>query len=227
MKKYLKDIIYIAVIIVLCFALTVSVKSCKSYKHNLSQNIEALSDTVHYYKSKSKSLVAEKKALTGSFKDVKEVDKVLYNEVKDMKIKSSDVSAAAHISGEIDLGKNDTVFKVTHDTIYKGFSKDFDFSNKYRSLSGNVNYHKDSLKISFSKDIVNFDYTVAVTKDSKIAVKSNNPYIKYKEISGFTLPKKKQKRWGIGPYAGVSYDFVNSKIVPTVGIGIQYSIIRF
>jgi hypothetical protein len=81
--------------------------------------------------------------------------------------------------------------------------------------------------VNITKDVVKFDYTVAMDKNNKIYIKSTNPYVKYEEISGFQVPKQKQKKWGIGPQIGVGYDPVHNKISPTIGIGIQWSPIQF
>ena len=63
-------------------------------------------------------------------------------------------------------------------------------------------------------------------KDAKIYMKSTNPYVKYNEISGFTVPKQKQKRWSLGPSVNFGYDPFQGKTSASVGISLNYGIIK-
>jgi hypothetical protein len=220
-------IYYILGIIVLIGFLSVSVDRCskvsKEYKHNL----EALNDTIKYYQDANGNLVAKKLAFESDINTLKLLNEDLYNQIDSLKLKKNNVTQIFYVDGQISNPEKDTTYIVQHDTISRGFSKDFNFNNKYRILEGNVNYKQDSLGINIKKDIINFDYTLALDKDNNIYVKSTNPYVKYNEITGFTLPKEKRKRWNIGPSISFGYDPVNNRPGVTGGISLSYGIIQW
>jgi hypothetical protein len=101
----------------------------------------------------------------------------------------------------------------------------FDFSNKWRELAGNVSLKDSIIGMTIDKDIVHIDYTM-VEKDGRVYVSSENPYVRFNDIQGITLSKPKQKRFNIGPNIGMSFTS-DGKIKPSVGIGITYSLISF
>ena len=99
------------------------------------------------------------------------------------------------------------------------------FNDKYRELEGNV-YLKDSLLgMNINKDNVYADFTMAI-EDNKVFIKSNNPYIKYNDIKGLTLPysSKRKATLVIGPSFTYGYDFNNKEFGPTIGISATYGL---
>jgi hypothetical protein len=94
-------------------------------------------------------------------------------------------------------------------------------------LTGNFDYHNDSLGVHITKDVTYFDYTGVMDKDSRIYVKSTNPYVKYNEITGFTVPKQKKKRWNVGPSIYGGYDPINGKPSAGIAISLTYGIIQW
>lgn len=62
-------------------------------------------------------------------------------------------------------------------------------------------------------------------KEVYIDAYSLNPNSRIKGIQGVRIIKERQKRFGIGPYIGIGYD--GDGWVPTVGLGANYSLIRF
>lgn len=227
MNKNVIKIIYVSIVILLIVLLGSSLRQCSHTTDKYETNIKALNDTIRYYKSKSGNTVAQTSAfIVDNSKEIKELKEELYNALKEMKIQNTTV-AAMQFSGEVDNGAKDTVYEIKHDTIQNGFIKDFSFSDKYRELNGKVTYIPDTLAVDITSDKIFFDYTVAIDKKNQVKIMSNNPYVKYNEISGFTLTKKKQKRFGIGPQIGYGYNFNGSKFNPYIGIGISYNLITF
>lgn len=220
-------LINIILIVLLIMALSFSVSKCSSIKREYRDNIEILNDTIHYYKAKDGKQVATIHGYETNIKNLKYLNDSLYKEIKSLKIKNNKVVTVTKFSGVITNELHDTMYIVKHDTINKGFKHSFNFDNEYRLLEGNVNYQHDSLGINILKDQIMFDYTVAMDKDNVIYIKSNNPYVKYNSISGFTIPKQRNKRFGIGPQIGVSYNIKDNSISPTIGIGLSYSLIKF
>ena len=85
---------------------------------------------------------------------------------------------------------------------------------------------KDSiLGLSINKDIVRMDYTIGI-KDGRVYISSSNPYVKFNEIQGITIPKTKQKHWHIGPTIGTGIG-TDGVIRPNIGLSLTYSIISF
>lgn len=220
-----KDFLYLGIIIVLALSLGFSLRSCQNNKTQYNTNIEALTDTITYIKSKNNDLIATKTIYEANIKDLQSLNNELYEDIKNMNVKNPET--VIKYVGAIDNKSNDTTYIIKNDTIYKGFSKSFDFSNKWRTFNGSLDYIPDSLKFNINNDIVYFDYTVIVDDDNKLYIKSSNPYVKYEEMTGLTLPKQKQKRFGIGPHIGYGLDLSNMKFSPYIGIGLQYNLISF
>jgi hypothetical protein len=226
-SKLKTHLIYILIICLLVGALSISVSKCSNTSGEYKHNIEALKDTIKYYQDKNGNLVATKLAFESDIETLKLLNEDLYNQIDSLKLKPNNIAQIIQIGGEIENPDVDTAYIIKHDTIAKGFNKDFNFNNKYRVLEGNVNYDNDSLGVHITKDVINFDYTVAMDKDSRIYVKSTNPYVKYNEISGFTIPKQKKKRWNIGPAVNVGYDPINKNWAASAGISLTYGIIQW
>lgn len=222
-----RDVIYIFIIIVSLSALGSSIRQCSKMQDKYDNNMKALRDSIRYTTSKSGNTVAMKQAFkVDDISEMLEFDKTLFDKIKDMGVHGTP-QAATYFSGDIDYGEHDTVYVVHHDTVSNGFSHDFDFSNKYRELSGNVSYENDSLNMKISRDIMQFDYTVAIDKNNEIRIMSDNPYVKYREMSGFTITKTKQKRFGLGIHTGYGYSVGQNKFTPYIGVGVHYNIFSF
>lgn len=202
---------------------TSTISRCSYYKNVNEKNILALTDSIKYYKGKQGNVVAVKGIPEADYTYLKNINDSLYRLIESMKVSGKpDVVIGSNVS--IDNGKHDTVWYTlpsTSSSIYK----EFDFSNKYRKLSGNVKYDSDSLSLSIDKDVVNFNYAMAI-KDNQVYLTSDNPYVKFNTITGLKIPEqKKVKKFGIGPviYGGYS----NKGFIYGVGIGLQYNLINF
>lgn len=211
-------LISILVCIISLICLCCSVKSCQDYKQNGEQNIKALTDTIHYYKAKNGELVATKELLYGDISVLKVANDSLYRVIKNMKLK--DPSTVVYVKTEIENVKRDTVWKYQIDSIENHLEviKQFAFNDDFRTLEGIVSVSDTTIGLNIEKDKVYCDYTLAV-EGSKVYLKSNNPYVKFNEISGITIPSPKKKHWGvtIGPSVWYGYDFVAKK--PGYGVG--------
>lgn len=219
-----KDVIYGLIIFVLLCGLSMAVNKCQNVSKEYRNNIEALNDTIHYLQDKNGNLVATKLAFESDIKTLKLLNEDLYNEIDNLKLKNK-IDNVTYFTGVIDNPEQDTLYIVSHDTISQGFSKDFAFNNEYRTLEGNVNYQNDTVGVSINKDQVKFDYTVAMDKDNHIYIKSTNPYVSYSEITGFTVPKEKKKRFYTGPSISAGYDPIQNKPSLTIGWSVGWGLI--
>jgi len=223
-NKYKSQIILsLALVISLLFlfrSCTNQIDSRKIYENN----VKALTEEVQLWKTKSGDLVAEKTVLEGDINLLKQTNEDLYKQVKELKAKPSEV---VYVNVEVPYPVHDTTFVVSDSTTY--IKHPFDFSNKWRILSGFIEYNKPNIGLTIDKDIVYADLTVAI-KDSKVYVTSNNPYLKYNDVQGVVLPKT-TPRWsiGVGPQIGVGYGFINKKpdVYVGVGLSINYNLISF
>lgn len=221
--EFLKSIkihlIYTAIIILLLFLLGVSVKSCQENKQSCNNNITALTDSISYYKSKNGELVASKTLLEGEFSLLEKTNSKLADELKSMKV--TDPEQVVKIVTEYVQLPSDTVWVVDSTDI--NITKQFDFTDKYRSLAGNIYLKDDMLGLNINKDEVYANYTLAI-KDNKAYVTSDNPYIKISDIQGITLPTPKTKHFYLGPSINFGYDPIQKKPTFNIGVSVGYGL---
>ena len=224
LKSNLTHVIYISVITVLLVILFRSCTSSRQQSEEARNNIIALTDSIKTYQSKTGELVASKTLLEGKISDLELANKKLYDQTMSMKIKEPDIVTS--IKGTIDNGMKDVVWihdNSCRDTLEQTFS----FINDYRELSGTIWKRDSQLGLNINKDLVYFDYTLAI-EDNKAYVTSNNPYVRYDEIVGInTTGSKRQKRWGVGPSITFGYDPIRNKTSFVVGVSLSYSIFNF
>lgn len=197
----------------------------RNWKKINDNNITALTDSVHFYKSKSGDLVAEKTLLLGDMNTLKLANKELADQIEDMKLHNP--QQVVYVETEIINDVHDTVWVVESlDSIVK---KDFNFDNEWRVLNGFVMLDDKDLSLSIENDKVLVNYTLAI-KDNKVYVMSDNPYVKYNEIQGITLPKtRKNFSVGIGPAISYGWWPGMSKPSPFFGVsaGVYYNLFQF
>lgn len=224
-----KDIIYIALIIVMvCWAIT-SMRACTNQVNEnklLEHNIEAITSEAEQYKGKNGELIEKQQILIGDMNTLKVTNEDLYKRLKSMEVKNAE--QALRIEGLIRNPQRDTVWQVNNDTIYIdrniNITRNFDFSNKFRTLNGNVFVSDGNLGLNIENDIIRFDYTAAF-KDGQLYITSDNPYVQYNNITGIQVPKQRKKRWNIGIYGGfgIHYDMPSKKFGygPQLGAGVS------
>lgn len=224
-KKYKNDIVKYVIIGALALICLFAISKCSTYKTLNDINVTALTDTIAYYKSRSNGLVAQKTMLQGDIDLLKKTNDSLYNKLKDINAKNPD--NAVYINTFIHDVQRDTCWVINVDSINKEIKKEFDFSDSWRTVQGYTYLKSDTIGTCITKNDVNADFTV-VQKDNKVYITSNNPYVEYSNIVGITQTQyvQKTKRWGVGPYIGFGithkFDFV-----PTVGVSLHWSLIRF
>lgn len=223
-SKYFSQIILAAAIILLGIFLLKSIENNIHTKHEYENNVVALTSELETWKTKAGDLVAEKTILQGDIELLKHTNEDLYEQVKKLKARPKEV---IYVETEIINEVHDTTYVMHPDSSY--IKKNFDFSNQFRTLTGFIEYNKPNLNLSFTQDIVKADFTVAV-RDSKVYVTSNNPYIKYNDIQGVTIPHYKPT-WsiGIGPSFGGGFGIINKQFDFYAGISISlnYNFITF
>ena len=216
LKGIVKDIVLILLLIV---SIGTNVALYRNYTQQKSlneTNITALTDTIVNYRTRNGELVASKTVLEGDINILKLANDSLYTAIKDMKL--NDPSKIVYINTETVLEKHDTIWKI--DSLYYDVIKKFDFSNKYQLLTGRVWTKNRELGLNIDSNVVFADYMVAF-EDGKVFVKSNNPYVQYKDISGIQIPKPKEKI-NLSLYAQGEYNLTQKEFSPVVGIDATY-----
>ena len=225
-----KDILQFLVMIVLFVWALISMQRCSIMKHNydtVQNNIVALTDSIEYYECKTGELVAQKTMLIGEIKDLKESYSkelnCLYYDLNSMKRKNAQM--AAQLKGFIDNPVKDTIWKYDTIKFEKSLIQPFDFSDKWRILSGNITLKDDTIGLNIKEDQVFFDYTIAI-EDGCIYIKSDNPYVKYDYVTAIQEQQKKPKHWNIGFQAGFGFQYgMFNKTIdvgPYLGVGVSW-----
>ena len=225
-----KDILQFLVMIVLFVWALISMQRCSIMKHNydtVQNNIVALTDSIEYYECKTGELVAQKTMLIGEIKDLKESYSkelnCLYDDLNSMKRKNAQM--AAQLKGFIDNPVKDTIWKYDTIKFEKSLIQPFDFSDKWRILSGNITLKDDTIGLNIKEDQVFFDYTIAI-EDGCIYIKSDNPYVKYDYVTAIQEQQKKPKHWNIGFQAGFGFQYgMFNKTIdvgPYLGVGVSW-----
>lgn len=229
MKEFLKSYKYVILSVVLCLLLVftngLSIKQCNRYKDINNNNIVALTDTIKYYKTKNNEIYVSKTLLEGNLKTLELANDSLYNVIKEMKLKNP--TSIVNVSTTIDNKEKDTIWVIDNNnvTVNPRLSHNFDFSNKYRELTGNVFLEDSILGLNIKKDKVFLNYTMAI-EDNKVYIKSDNPYIQYNNIQGLTItqPKRRKATLVFGPSINVGYDFNSKETKTTLGLSLTYGI---
>ena len=229
-KDNKKDIFQVLVMIILFVWALISMQRCAVLKHNYEtaqNNIVALTDSIEYYECKTGELVAQKTMLVGEIKDLKESHSkelnCLYDDLNSMKRKNAQM--AAQLKGFIDNPVKDTIWKYDTIKFEKSLIQPFDFSDKWRILSGNITLKDDTIGLNIKEDQVFFDYTIAI-EDGCIYIKSDNPYVKYDYVTAIQEQQKKPKHWNIGFQAGLGFQYCmfnkTIDVGPYLGVGISW-----
>lgn len=216
-------------------------------------NIGVLTDSIKTYKSKNGTLISERGVLIADKKELKELNIGLYEKVEDLEKSIPNMKPQVVIDYQTII-KHDTVYLNTslvsnNDSTYTiTFTKDTTYSEgNSRELSGSIsiNLEADTSKfnnvvvgeVELSKDITHMNATLVLgNKDGQLKVwmESEYPGFEPSEIDAVTLDPKihpelrklDKKRFSVGPYIGLGLG-ENLSIKPSIGVGVQYNLIKF
>ena len=226
LKSIKTHLIYVAIIIALLFTLSISVRSCQENKQLYNNNITALVDSISHYKTKNGELVASKTLLEGDMSLLKKVNSDLMDELNSMKVKNPEQVVKINIS-YADIFKYNTIkelaLRIDSINTNVNITKQFNFTNDYRSLMGNVYLENNTLGLNINKDEVYAKYTLAI-KNNKAYITTDNPHIKILDIQGITIPTPKTKHFYLGPSINFGYDPFKNKPTFNIGISVGYGL---
>ena len=239
LKKY-RDLIYISIIIIFGFIFSSQCSRIDNLNHEIDKqenNRIALTEQIVNYKDELGRANAEKHAYQLT-------QEVLRDSIGFLKQKNSEY--VSYINTNMNI--KDTVIletiivKEVDAQVESGTSK-LEKSNMFgkssRSLSVNIPYNVNENKLCTGDIVFTLDQNIFVegwlerntkTKETYIHLRSDYPGLVFNSGLGIIAePSKKYDRsmrksngigLAIGPNFSLSYDFINQKFVPTVGLGI-------
>jgi hypothetical protein len=222
----------VVTIVIFCLLLVLIgfIRSCDKPSEPIqSLDYQIANDSIAHYRDELNRLVVENRTLTtASLQDflnfqqkereynqeITRLQKLVKEFRKDMRGGGVAIvtSSTSQASGQFET-RVDTI------EVYPTYRFDYDFEGW---IWGNVVARPD-----FSEIEVNYkDELDILVKDNSVFVRGNNPFNQSYEVKSFRMPKPKEKRFGIGPAFNVGLNN-NFSFNTSVGIGIQYSLIRF
>lgn len=232
-KLTFKDWI-ILILIVLCGCFYLNYRHY--YKESLTPIVVYSNDSLDMYKNKLNELYVSKDIYVQNIDDLLKEKNQLSQEIKKLK-EHPVVITKTDIKVRIDTVKTESVEIINQDSMYSLKWRTFD---NYYSLNGTTFVNSDFS--SFTTQVDSFRMKANITLDIldnknklRIIGRTDNPYITITNMDGVVFDpteskvlKKyyKQKRWSIGPYVGYGIT-TDGTILPSVGIGISYGIIKF
>ena len=146
---------------------------------------------------------------------------------KELDIKSKQLQSATFIktqtSGSIKTITRDSLIYLDTTQVK---AKVFQFRDRWATINGIFSRDSLSLNYSFVDSL-----TIATSwrrkhlfanRELQIDALSSNPYSSITGLSSLTVRDPKKSRVGIGPFVGIG---LNGK--PVIGIGVQYSLLKF
>jgi hypothetical protein len=200
-----------------------------------TQNQKALNDSVRITTNKLGEQVFLKNTLIAEGNQLKELNRDLYDEVKNLKGDVMMISTAAASIKSYPVYITNTIKEYPDGMIDISWKYDTIFSKgNSRRLAGISRIQYDSTKVLdkgtiIKTDEISMSITTGLLKlnDSyQIFVKSNYPGMTFTDIQGSIIDKRMiqsdESSWVFGPYVGVGMgvDPLNRTIGPNVSIGV-------
>jgi len=252
-----KDIVLtigIAILLLLLFRQCNSNADLKSQLFIQNHNLDALKDTVRLQKNKAGEDTYVRKTLLASKNNLEKLNKDLAEELKKVK---GQVLVIQNVETVIEtdtqyVNNYLTVYPDGNYSLDWKFDTTF-LANNYRKFSGNSFFKIDTVtnKVTpgitrINQDELGFSFITGLREKDKsleIFVTPKYPGMKITEIEGAIIDPHKSdvlknmfpnKKFSVGPYVGIGLGAgygINGKPIAgamfNVGVGIQYSIIKF
>lgn len=214
--------------------------------HNREQEvknyIESLQDSIQTFKNKEGKEVVKTSVIntsTNKFLNLKLKDeeiKKLQKLVKEYKSELKNQGSITNFNSRTKINTLTTT-KIEYDTIiinniqevYPKYKSNFNLKGW---VIGDIIASKDSIIINLE---VNNEYAVIIGEESQgwfkpkktfVEVINYNPYSSTEKLRTYQVEKPKNKLFSVGPYIGVGIN-QEGKFIPSVGIGLQYNILKF
>ena len=247
-----KYVIYVLLAVIGVLLIMYSIE--RREKNSLNDNLIVAKDSVTYLKNKSNELYAEVSTYVITEKQLKELNKSLFDEVNKYKKQKPIVITQEKIK----IQYRDTIMVTS-------ISSQLDeFGNKQFNLDWNADstFNKDNYVKLNGRTYVKIDSTLRVLKyggrlnqmelgaklilgvnedkNGKIVINARTdfPGLTFTDVEGYIIdPMKtdtfkklaKKNRYGISAFGGVGtyFDGGGIKLIPTIGVGISYDLLSF
>lgn len=251
LTKY-KEYIFILIIALLSFLLFRSCDDGRRVNKAYLQNTKALNEQINTYKDKNGLLINEKAILIADGKELKELNEGLGDEVDYWKKKKQKVEVV--IKTEIvyrDTGSTKTILTQIGKNEYQ-LSFNYETKDSLLKIKGNnkikvypkiLDASKNEIELNpvvsnteFTDIQLNIPLTLGIKKEKgtkRAYVKTPNENFRVSSLDAAEIDselKKSNRRFGVGAFVGygVSLDKQNVlRLGPSVGVALQYNIIRF
>jgi hypothetical protein len=217
------------------------------------QNLEALTDSIKVYKNRLGQTSFSKPIAEMSVKDLEKYYPELYKSLKaelgevkiiwKTKFEYIDTGSVKNAIVKLDSNKfsldydyysQDSTLHIKSANIFYADAKLTNKETNYYSVfakPGISTIKEMSLKLGFTTGIKKEGelYKIFITPDSKNVTVGK---IEGADVTSMLMPPKpssKSKKWSIGPYIGFGIGFGKTtyQIGPSVGLSVQYSLIKF
>ncbi len=223
---------YIITIISLVVVCIVAIDSCSKQQRKYTGALQVVSvrnDTIKKYKDYAGREHAEKLQARADMETIEAMYESLLDSVsRSTNVRKKDIQTVNTISTK---NSNRVITRI--DTIYTDTNKhhyEFNYSDTWTIIRGSI---KDSVLIQYmvydsviisavsrkQKGLFNFK------RDIYVDGYSLNPNTKITGLNSVNVITTKRKKWGAGPYIGVSFD--GRQIVPSAGLSVNYDLIQF
>lgn len=190
------------------------------------QEIELIKTREGNWKTKALSIEGDLKTLEISHqKELKELEG-LFN----VKVKHLESALSMDNQTEITIGvKPDSVLIVKKDTVYLEEIFFHDYNPWYR-IQGSTTISEVSIDLLVfdSISVVSYWKREGLFKDKTLQIEaiSHNPYTKVTGLDNISVQGGRVGRFSVGPYIGIG---ISQSLTPSlqVGVGVQYSLLRF
>lgn len=240
-KINLNTILMIAIIIIVLLYLKQcgSISNLKDENKISKMNQIALLDSVTTYKDKTGVLVYEKSILIASKGELKDLNKELYDDIKNLKNNPKIVFKEKIIVKHDTIKIPTTVVKYPDGSIGLNWNYDSTFSSgNFQKLAGETRfrYEKDSLNVlgtSINENSFGMSFITGLTKGKdtyEIFIKSDYPGFTVTNIEGAIIDKKmistNESSFVIGPSIGYGIVFTGGavKYGVTAGVSLTYNL---
>jgi hypothetical protein len=224
-------------------------RSCNNIKNSDAinqQNIKALTDTITTVKTKNGQLQYQKAILFASKEDLEKINKDLKKELDKIKGGKPEViikTDVRYVGSMLNLGTDLVVLEdgsLGLKFAHKTQSRSLEGISKFRvvqtpnekDIPGKVEVIPGITQIT--NDEIQFGLTVGIKKETdgtrNIFVIPSDTNLKITNIIGANLGKEpipKKKHFGFGPSIQVGYDFFNQRPAMSIGLSLQYNLIKF
>lgn len=210
-------------------------------KFKSEQNLAALNEHITVIKNLQGEMEASKATYVGSLDEIKKYNADLVARFESQKNLLAGIYSKVGVVLDSIVSMGDKPFQYNDSTYGIKFTTVYDKDEIFNRINGETKFVISGGKPSpLNTYIYSNEMRIGITygfRDKgdrwEVFALSKSDKVTFDELEGvLTLSKgpsapQKKLKWGIGPQVGATYDFGDGKIMPYVGLGLSYNIVRF